>query len=513
MEKTIRIKLFLGITLLTLFLSSLLGFSFYESSISIHLEKIHANQLNKPEMSEKDISDAKEISINSASKVFVITLISTLIVTFYFANFSIRYIESIHETNAEMLQAKNKAIELARNLEFEIQNKTEECIQAKENVEMLTKAKSDLLAYMSHQIRTPMNSILAATNLLLRNQPKPEQTSNLEILKFSTENLLVIINDILDYTKIETNSIEFEKKEFNLSQLVNSMRDSFALMRGDKPLEFVVEVDERLPKKVIGDPVRLYQILNNLILNAIKFTSSGGVHLFLKLNSSTKSRVKIDFSVVDTGIGIPSHELNSIFDDFTDTKSKNKNTDVEIGVRLSISKKLLELQGSKIFVESQPDIGTNFYFGLDFDLPIEEFSSIEKEKQEIEPSLSHVKLLLVEDYKLNQMVVEEFLNIWNISVDIADNGKIAVEMADKKEYTIILMDLQMPIIDGYEATRLIRSLPNNKYKTVPIIALTASAIQETITRVKFSGMNDYITKPFKPDVLYKKIVQYTSKTS
>jgi CheY-like chemotaxis protein len=171
------------------------------------------------------------------------------------------------------------------------------------------------------------------------------------------------------------------------------------------------------------------------------------------------------------------------------------------------------LQGSKIFVESQPDIGTNFYFGLDFDLPIEEFSSIEKEKQEIEPSLSHVKLLLVEDYKLNQMVVEEFLNIWNISVDIADNGKIAVEMADKKEYTIILMDLQMPIIDGYEATRLIRSLPNNKYKTVPIIALTASAIQETITRVKFSGMNDYITKPFKPDVLYKKIVQYTSNLS
>lgn len=513
MKQTIRIRLFLGITLLSLFLSSLLGFSFYESSISIHLEKIHANQIGKTELSEKDISKIEEISINSASKVFIIALISTLIITFYLLNFAIRYIDSIHQRNSELTQANDKAKEHTKKLELEMQNKTKDYMQANEKADKLVKEKSNLLSYMSHQIRTPMNSILAATNLLLRNKPKQEQMSNLEILKFSTENLLVIINDILDYTKIETNSIEFEKKEFNLSQLVNSMRDSFTLMRGDKPLEFVVEVDERLPKKIIGDPVRLYQILNNLILNAIRFTSSGGVHLFLKLNSSTKFSVKIDFSVVDTGIGIPSHELNFIFDDFTDSKSKNQNTDVEIGLRLSITKKLLELQGSKIFVESQPNIGTNFYFGIDFDLPVEEFSSIVKEKKEIEPSLSHVKLLLVEDYKLNQMVVEEFLNIWNISVDIADNGKIAVEMADKKEYTIILMDLQMPLIDGYEATRLIRSLPNNKYKTVPIIALTASAIQETITRVKLSGMNDYITKPFKPDVLYKKIVQYTTNPS
>ncbi len=302
--------------------------------------------------------------------------------------------------------------------------------------------------------------------------------------------------------------MKIEKKEFNLLHLIDSMRKSIAPLIDDKKLDFIVDFDKRLPRQIIGDSTSLFQILNNLIQNAIAFTPSGSIHLFLKLNSSTSSSIKIDFSVVDTGIGISPNELNSIFDNQAEIKSNQINP--QTGSGLSTTKKLLELQGSKIFVESLLNIGSNFSFSLDFDLPIEEFTNQTQEKTDTESSLSNIKLLLVEDYKLNQIVLEEFLNIWNISVDIADNGKIAVEMAEKNNYSIILMDLQMPVLDGYEAANLIRSLPNEKYKSIPIIALTASAINETITKVKNSGMNDYITKPFKPDELYKKIIQYIS---
>ncbi len=305
--------------------------------------------------------------------------------------------------------------------------------------------------------------------------------------------------------------IEFEKREFTLSYLIESIRCSATPGLNEKNLEFIIEIDKRLPKQIIGDPVRLFQILNNLIQNAITYnTLNGSVHLFLKLNSLRDSSVRIDFSVVDTGIGIPPEQLDSIFDNHSQIKSSEVEYPIGSNLDLASSKHLLELQDSKFFVESQLNIGSNFSFSLNFELPQAEFLNAEQEKMNSRNSFFGVKLLLVEDYKLNQIVVEEFLNIWNISVDIADNGKIAVEMAEKNNYTIILMDLHMPVLDGYEAANLIRSLPNKNYKSIPIIALTASAINETITKVKNAGMNDFITKPFKPDELYQKIMQYTS---
>lgn len=204
---------------------------------------------------------------------------------------------------------------------------------------------------------------------------------------------------------------------------------------------------------------------------------------------------------MDTGIGISSDKLNQIF---------NSNPYLSNGFGLRLSIRILEALGSKIFVESQIGIGSNFSFTLQFEFKKDEINQTESEKKFSPPPLSNIKLLLVEDYKLNQIVVEEFLAIWNVEVDIADNGMRAVEMTKNKDYSIILMDLQMPILDGYEAAKMIRSLPDEKYKSIPIIALTASAINDTMIKVKEAGMNGYITKPFRPEELYQVIVENTS---
>ena len=535
MNISIRTKLLLGITIFSLFVSSIVAFFVFKNSQSFLIENKTISQSSQLENAKNLTDDFKNKIINSSMTSFLVTLFFSMLASFFLINiyfikpmnnllfyterikegdynFKIKsnrndeigiLANSLNEMTEKISESNTKLNQHAKDLEDRVQERTRELTDAKELAEALTKNKNEFLTYISHQIRTPMNSILAVINLLSLDQPKPEQIPKLEILKFSLENLMVIIDEILDFNKIEANKMKIEKKEFNLQHLIESMRGSIIPLTDEKKLEFIVEFDKRLPKQVIGDPVRLFQILNNLIQNAISFTNSGSIHLFLKLNSSTASNVKIDFSVVDTGMGIPENELSSIFDNFA-KNSKSPGS----GLGLPITKKLLDLFDSQIFVESQINIGSNFSFSLDFELPTIEFTNPSIEKNDIDSSLSNVKLLLVEDYKLNQIVVEEFLNIWNISVDIADNGKMALEMAERKDYSIILMDLQMPVLDGYESAKLIRALPNDRYKTIPIIALTASAISETIAKAKNSGMNDYITKPFKPDELYKKIIQY-----
>lgn len=495
------------------------------------------------DVSERDIIRFKEKFVNTSIIAFFIALSVTLLVTFYLANHLVKPINelivatekvkegeynyrivtdskdefgilanSFNQMSETIKESNQKLNGYMLDLENKISERTKELTEAKETAEKLTKVKSDFLAYMSHEIRTPMNLISAIVSLLLRDNLSESQFSKLEILKFSVSNLLVIINDILDYSKIEARKIEFEKKEFKLVNLVESIRNSFSPIAIEKNIEFIVELDKRLPQIIVGDSVRLFQILNNLISNAIKFTETGSVYLFLKLNLITKNSVTIDFSVIDTGIGINSENLNSIFESYSQEKDNRTNIKFGSGLGLSITKLLLELQNSKIYVESQIDIGSNFYFGLTFDLPSIDSTEISKEKFQIEIPLNNITLLLVEDYKFNQIVVEEFLNFWNISVDIADNGQKAIEMAEIKDYTIILMDLQMPVLNGYEAAIAIRNISNNRYKNVPIIALTASAMIDTFDKVKKAGMNDFIAKPFSPEELYKKIAYYTSQS-
>ncbi|MDX2250006.1 MAG: ATP-binding protein [Bacteroidia bacterium] len=379
-------------------------------------------------------------------------------------------------------------------------------IEAKERAEEAVKARSQFLSVMSHEIRTPMNAVIGTTHLLMQENPRPDQIDNLETLQFSAENLLVIINDILDYSKIEAGKIEFEETEFNLKTLAQRIFKSLGQKASEKNLQFILDNDPALPENVLGDPTRLSQILTNLLNNAIKFTEKGSVSLQTKVKWVVEDEAEITFLVSDTGIGIPSDKIEHIFDSFTQASSDTTRKYGGTGLGLAICKRLVELQGSEIRVESEVGKGSVFFFTLTMKSgskkSADPSSGVEKEDFQ---NLGGVKVLLVEDNRINQKIATKFLEKWGVDVAIADNGKIALDMISQSAYALILMDLQMPEMDGYEATRKIREMDGN-LAHIPIIALTASAMNEVQGNVEQAGMNGYASKPFNPRELYRKIV-------
>jgi PAS domain S-box-containing protein len=388
-----------------------------------------------------------------------------------------------------------------------------ELLKAKEEAEHSMKAKEMFLSTMSHEIRTPMNAVIGMTYLLLQENPKPDQVQNLQTLQFAAQNLLVLINDILDFSKIESGKIIFEEIDFSLVNLINGVKNSLKFQIEEKRIQLITRIDSQIPPTLMGDQVRLSQVLTNLISNAIKFTEKGSVTVEVGINRIEKANTYIDFSVTDTGIGISADKLTYIFESFaqasTDTTRKFGGT----GLGLTITKRLLELQKSQIQVESIPGQGSRFFFTLAMKQSIkQEVHPAKSQAESLFEPLPHVKLLLVEDNATNQLIARKFLNKWGISPDYALNGRIAVDKVLETDYDIILMDLQMPEMDGYEATRIIRSLSDQKYKNLPIVALTASAMLDVINKVTAIGMTDYVTKPFNPSELYSKIVKYTSST-
>ncbi|MEZ4772612.1 MAG: ATP-binding protein [Bacteroidia bacterium] len=379
-------------------------------------------------------------------------------------------------------------------------------IEAKERAEEAVKARSQFLSVMSHEIRTPMNAVLGTAHLLMQESPREDQLDNLETLHFSAENLLVIINDILDYSKIEAGKIEFEKIDYNLKTLTERIVKSLAQKASEKNLQFVLKNDPDLPEYVKGDPTRLSQILTNLINNAIKFTEKGEVSLCTKLIHSDENTAEITFSVSDTGIGIPRNKIEHIFESFTQASSDTTRIYGGTGLGLAICKRLVELQGSALEVESEPGKGSSFFFTLKIALAEKTLSTQQSESQKEDfQDLGGVRILLVEDNQINQKIASKFLAKWGVVVDIADNGRIALEMIGKAPYALVLMDLQMPEMDGYEAARKIREMPA-PVSEIPIIALTASAMNEVQGNVAEAGMNGYASKPFNPRELYRKIV-------
>ena len=376
---------------------------------------------------------------------------------------------------------------------------------AKVKAEGATLAKSQFLSIMSHEIRTPMNAIIGLTNLMLEEHPLECQKEKLNLLKFSGENLLTLINDILDFSKIEAGKIELENIAFSLPDILQKYVALSTSHADDKGIELKLEMPQQIPSMVIGDPTRLGQVLNNLIGNAIKFTQQGSVTLIVSVSEKSQQRCVIHFSIRDTGIVIKAEKISSIFENFTQASGDTTRKYGGTGLGLSIAKKLLEHMGSEIGVRSEFGVGTEFTFDIPFNISenSEQHGAIMQDEMVLENTL---RVLLVEDNLINQIVAGNFLKKWGMDTTIANDGKEALEKIQSKTFDLVLMDLQMPVMDGYEATQIIRSYPDSYFKSVPIFALSASAMIEEKQMAMESGFSDFVTKPFQPMELKKKII-------
>ena len=387
-----------------------------------------------------------------------------------------------------------------------------------ENIKKVEAAqvREEFFAALSHEIRTPLNAIIGFTNVLLKDELLPKQREQMGAIKQSGDILLVLINDILDFLKIEAGKINIERTDFKLSELVNSVLGSFELKFQEKKLKINKQYDDSIPQILIGDPVRISQILLNLLSNSIKFTGNGGqISISANLREQDEEKVNIEFIVSDTGIGIAAEKLDTIFEPFVQSSSNTTRKYGGTGLGLSIVKRLVNTMDGTIAVKSQLSKGTTFTF----DLPLNKTTANEiskKNKNEINTNgleqLGKIKVLLAEDIRLNQLLAQLILNNFGFEADAADNGKIAIEMLEKNDYDIILMDLMMPEMNGYEATQHIRTKMEPPKSVIPIIALTADVTKEDIDKCKELGMDDYIIKPFTETDLLSKIIRLVKET-
>lgn len=422
-------------------------------------------------------------------------------------------LERIINERTKEISDQNKQISnqnnyiLSKNQELELTNR--ELVLAKEKAEKLGMAKSQFLSTMSHELRTPMNAVIGMTYILLNENPKPDQVDNLQTLKFSAENLMALINDILDFSKIDAGKITFEDADFDLRDKLNSVIQVIKVKADEKGVKVISDIDPALPEYLIGDPTRLNQILFNLAGNAVKFTDQGQVTIKLTVEAKSSTNCALVFKISDTGIGIASDKIANIFDSFTQASLEITRKFGGTGLGLAITKKLVELQGGKIYVDSELNSGTTFTVHLTYRISDKTNDANQENLPETFSFFNGESVLVVDDNQINLIVAKKFLTKWNLNVETAENGRIAVELIQTKEYKLVLMDLQMPELDGYKATNIIREYENkNSIPPVPIIALTASALIEVKNNIKATGMDDFITKPFNPSELNYKISKY-----
>ena len=395
--------------------------------------------------------------------------------------------------------------------ELEVKNQIIEA--EKEKAKASEQAKHQFLANMSHEIRTPMNAIKGMTDILLRRDPKKSQLEYLDGIKQSSDSLLVIIDDILDISKIEAGKIDLEAMPFSVGDLVGNVKTIMQLKADEKGLGLQVISPENIPL-ILGDPTRLQQVLINLVGNAIKFTSKGLVTIQVRELLASEDQLELQFTVSDTGIGMDKDRLEKIFESFTQAYSDTSRKFGGTGLGLSISKRLVELHGGKMWVESEKGKGSQFHFIIPY--PIAPQETLAKtaagatDAAQFAKALKGIKILLVEDNYFNAVVAQEELEdaIEDIQVDVAENGAIAVEKFKTGQYQLVLMDVQMPVMNGYEATEKIKSLANGQ-APVPIIAMTANVLKEEVELCKQAGMDDFVGKPFDIDDLVHKIYHLT----
>ncbi len=396
--------------------------------------------------------------------------------------------------------------ELATDIAEEAKIKAE---TARKIAEDAVKAKQQFLSNMSHEIRTPMNAIIGFTKVVLKTELTAKQKEYMNAIKTSGDALIVLINDILDLAKVDAGKMTFEQTPFKMALSISAMLHLFETKIQEKNLKLIKAYDERIPDVLLGDPVRLHQIVLNLVSNAVKFTKEGQITVSVTLLEESEDKVTIEFMVSDTGIGIGEDKMPSIFENFQQATSETSRLFGGTGLGLAIVKQLVEAQGGSIYVKSEIEEGSDFCFTLSF-----KKTSLESETGAViaqsDTQIKNVKVLVVEDIALNQLLMRTLLDDFGFKCDIAANGKIAIEKLRNKNYDIILMDLQMPEMNGFEATEYIRKELNSK---IPIIALTADVTTADLAKCKAVGMDDYISKPVDERLLQSKIILFLSKAN
>jgi len=391
----------------------------------------------------------------------------------------------------ELLEAKIFA-ELATSIAEEAKLKAEDAVRSKQQ----------FLSNMSHEIRTPMNAILGFTKVILKTELTTKQREYLSAIKISGDTLIVLINDVLDLAKVDAGKMEFAQSPFKLASSLGVVLHLFETKIQEKNLELIKEFDDQIPEVLLGDAVRLHQMLINLVSNAVKFTSKGKITISVRLLKEDKKSVSIQFSLTDTGIGIKKDNQKLIFENFQQASNSTSKVYGGTGLGLAIVKQLVEAQGGVIIVESKLKVGTTFSFTLDF-MKTNQKAKPEIEYSKLDETNKSFKVLVAEDIPLNQLLMRTLLDDFGFECDIAANGKIAIDKLQNKNYDIILMDLQMPEMNGFEATVYIRNVMNLK---IPILALTADVTTADLEKCKAVGMNDYLAKPVDERILYSKIV-------
>lgn len=416
----------------------------------------------------------------------------------------VRSVAKAHFENGKAIKLVGVFQDITKEVELR------EALDAKrKQAEEASVVKNRFLSAMSHEIRTPLNGIIGAAYLLQNKSPKPEQIEYINMLNDSSLHLLSLVDNVLDFGKIEEGKVELENINFDLKQLATSTIHPWKIQVEDKGLDFIFEYSDKLSDFYKGDPTRIRQILNNLLSNALKFTKKGSIKIIISSKAKTPDKEEIIFEVEDTGIGISKENKASVFQDFTQADSSITRKFGGSGLGLTITQELVKLMGSEIELESELKKGSKFSFclSLPYGNKYEDYIN-EQDQTDIQANLIDRVILLVEDNEFNRKIAQDYLETWGAKVISANDGLEAIQQIENKSFDLVLMDLQMPNLDGYKATEAIRKIEGDYFKNVPIIALTASALHTSRKKVIDAGMNDFLTKPLKPTDLYEGIKKY-----